>query len=141
MTRATAGFLLALLLAAAGAEAAEYEWEVLRVIDGDTLHIRLEGLPPELADVAVRILGVDTPETGGRARCESERRTGERAAAFVEQALRDAETVTFEPTGWDKFGGRIDAIVRLDGQDLGAALIKNRLARPYDGGKRRGWCD
>ena len=28
----------------------------------------------------------------------------------------------------------------IDGNSLAESLIKNDLARPYDGGKRLGWC-
>jgi len=42
----------------------------------------------------------------------------------------------------DEYAGRIDARVQLaDGRDLGAAMIAEGLARPYDGGKREGWCE
>ena len=38
----------------------------------------------------------------------------------------------------------LDAIARVTteaGDDLAALLIGARLARPYDGGTRQGWCD
>ena len=36
---------------------------------------------------------------------------------------------------------RILANVMIDGQSLGDDLVRNMLARKYDGGKRSGWCD
>ena len=42
----------------------------------------------------------------------------------------------------DKYLGRIDANVILpDGRDVGDILIKEQLARPYNGGKRHSWCN
>jgi endonuclease YncB( thermonuclease family) len=45
-----------------------------------------------------------------------------------------------EPLGWDKYGGRFDAVVYLDGTSLGQMLLDAKLAVPYDGGRRRNWC-
>jgi endonuclease YncB( thermonuclease family) len=133
-------WIVALALVMAGpAAAAEYGWPVLRVIDGDTIEVALVGLPPELRQVSVRVLGVDTPETGSRAGCAAERALGNRATAYVMRAVASGR-VTFEPLGWDKYGGRIDAVVRIDGRDLAAELIRRGLGRRYDGGKRGGWC-
>lgn len=36
--------------------------------------------------------------------------------------------------------GRLLAALALDGQDVADTLIAARLARPYDGGTRQGWC-
>ena len=57
----------------AQAQVKAYDWKVLRVVDGDTLEIDVSSmkLPPELG-LKVRVLGVDTPEKGGRAKCPSE---------------------------------------------------------------------
>ena len=41
----------------------------------------------------------------------------------------------------DKYLGRMDAFVFTgDGKDVGEILIKENLGRPYDGGRRIGWC-
>ncbi|WP_290897841.1 thermonuclease family protein [Hoeflea sp.] len=37
--------------------------------------------------------------------------------------------------------GRTLACVYADGRDVAKALIAAGLARPYDGGRREGWCD
>ena len=48
--------------------AADYAWPVVRVIDGDTIVVDASAdLPPELADLRVRLRGVDAPEKGHRA--------------------------------------------------------------------------
>lgn len=130
---------LLLLLIASPAIAADYRWPILEVVDGDTIAVELDGLPPELRRVLVRIRGVDAPETGGKAGCASERRLAARATDFTRE--RVAGDVVFRQPSWDKFGGRIDADVIVGGRSLGDELVGAGLAHRYNGrGKRPGWC-
>lgn len=128
----------------AATSAGVYDWPVLGAIDGDTIKVRMPGLPNELQPVKVRVTGIDTPETGGRGKCESERDLAAKASALTRFLVNDARArklpVTFSEIGWDKYGGRINAIVTIDGRSLGDTLIKAGFARAYDGGKRKGWC-
>ena len=89
--------LRAMILAAAigstpvaAAEQARYAWPVIGIKDGDTLTVNLPGLPPALNPVAVRLRSVDTPESGGRAKCASERKLAERATGFTRAAIASA---------------------------------------------------
>ncbi len=137
--------LLLVLLVASSAHAADladerFSWPILAVKDGDTLAVALPGLPAALNPVAIRVRGVDTPETGGRAKCATERRLGSRATDFTKEAVRRGRRIEFAAPSWDKYGGRIDADVWIDGALLAQQLIAAGLARAYDGGKRRGWC-
>ena len=119
---------------------ARFKWPVVGIKDGDTLAVNLPGLPPALNPVGVRLRGVDTPESGGRAKCMSERKLAERATRFTRQAITAAGSIEFERPSWDKYGGRVDADVWVDGERLADLLIAAGLARPYEGGKRAGWC-
>ncbi|MBL9036589.1 MAG: thermonuclease family protein [Rhodospirillaceae bacterium] len=136
--------LLALALAcsaqAANIAGERFSWPVLAVKDGDTLAVALPGLPAALNPVAIRVRGIDTPETGGRAKCAAERKLASRATDFTRDAVRHGRQVEFAAPSWDKYGGRIDADVWIDGTSLARQLIDAGLARAYDGGKRRGWC-
>ena len=125
---------------ARAADHSRFTWQVIGIKDGDTLTVNLPGLPPPLNPVAVRLRRVDTPESGGRARCMSERKLAERATRFTRQAIAAANRIEFESPSWDKYGGRIDADVWVDGDLLSDQLIAAGLARRYDGGKRAGWC-
>ena len=127
--------------AAAGApDHDRFTWQVIGIKDGDTLTVNLPGLPPPLNPIAVRLRSVDTPESGGRAKCASERKLAERATRFTRQAIAAAGRIEFEQPNWDKYGGRVDADVWIDGKLLADQLIAAGLARRYDGGKRAGWC-
>lgn len=124
------------VLAAAGE--ARTVADVDRVIDGDTLAVTAEVWPGVVVRARVRLLGVDAPELRGA--CPAERAAAAAARDLV-AALAGAR-VTLTGIRRDKYAGRVDARVALaDGRDLGAVLIAAGLGRPYDGGRRGGWCD
>ncbi len=133
--------LLAAFAAAHGASGGDrFVWPVLAVKDGDTLTVSLPGLPEGLNPVAIRVRGIDTPETGGRAKCAAGLSLGGQATDFTREAVRRGRVIEFAEPRWDKYGGRIDADVWIDGDLLARRLLEAGLARAYDGGKRGGWC-
>jgi len=123
-------------------EGGRYQWPVIGVVVGDTLKVHLPGLPAELQPVKVRVRGIDTPELKGK--CASEKAAAKRAGSFtrnlVERAIAKKRPIHFSKVDWDKYGGRIDADVAIDGRSLADMLVGAGLARRYDGGKRGGWC-
>lgn len=125
---------------AAGEHVERYSWPVVGVKDGDTIAVEIPGLPAALNPVAIRLRGIDTPESGGRAKCADERELAARATAFTRRAIAGGRLVQFAALDWDKYGGRIDAEIWIDGALLADQLIAAGLARAYDGGKRGGWC-
>ena len=137
--------IAALVLSActcAPALAAGYEWPVLRVVDGDTVAVDASAdMPPELARLSVRLLGVDTPEKGGRAKCPSERQAGQAATAFTKAVIAEAQHILVCDPEWGKWGGRVLADLILDGRSLSEDLIAAGHGRPYSGGRRGSWCN
>ena len=119
--------LLALLLLLPALASAQVRASC-RAIDGDSLVCGQE---------RVRIMGLDAPEL--RARCRAETRLARAAHARMQQLA--ARGVTLERRGRDRYR-RTLAVVRVrGGQDVAAIMIRERLARPYDGrGPRRSWC-
>ena len=122
-----------------------YDAKILRITDGDTVVISAPFLPAPLKpELAVRVYGVDTPEKGFRAQCESEKQRGEAASAFTKKAIESAAATggKFQATlyGWDKFGGRVLGDILVNGQSLRAALIANGFAREYYGEAKQSWC-
>jgi micrococcal nuclease len=122
-----------------------YDAQILRITDGDTVVIAAPFLPPPLKpELAIRVFGVDTPEKGFRAQCESEKQRGEAASAFTKNAISQASASggKFQVTmyGWDKFGGRVLGDILVNGQSLRAALIANGFAREYYGDAKQSWC-
>ena len=92
---------------------------VVRVIDGDTIRVRVQG-----KEHTVRLIGVDTPETVHPTK--TVQHFGAEASAYTKAALED-NTVTLEadPTGdtRDRYG-RLLRYVHLDGQNFNARLIR-----------------
>ena len=135
-----------LITTTAFAQTKSYDWKVLRVVDGDTLEIDVSSmkLPPELG-LKVRVLGVDTPEKGGRAKCPSEAalaiKATEHTKKLVETAKANNTTITFTKVKWDKFGGRINADVVVGDVNLAKSLIAAGLAREYYGEEKKSWCE
>lgn len=122
--------------------AGPYEYTITRVVDGDTVEFIMPGLPSELGEkLKIRVLGVDTPEKGARAMCESEAKLGEKATEFTKKAVKDAVVKEITLEKWDKFGGRVLGDVLLDGIPLSTKLIQAGLARPYFGEKKQSWCE
>lgn len=104
----------------------------IRVIDGDTIEDRS-------ANVTYRLVNIDTPETGSRARCVAEREAGNRATVRARTLIAAARDFAIRPTGRTDRYGRTIAFVLVDGRDLGETLIAQGLARPWRG-RREPWC-
>jgi len=110
---------------------------IMRVYDGDTFTCDIEGIHPLIGEsISVRINGIDTPEmTDDR----PEIRTRAIAARdYLNHRLNTAETVELKRLQRDKYF-RILADVYVDGEPVGRELIREGLARPYDGGTKTEW--
>lgn len=102
----------------------------VHVIDGDTIAV---------GGKRHRLIGFDTPETF-RARCESERRLGQRATARLEQLITEHGGISLQSEPKRDRYGRILSAASINGVDVVQILISEGLARPYSGGKRNPWC-
>lgn len=111
--------------------------EVVRVIDGDTFEAAARIWLGEAIDIHVRIEGIDAPEL--RARCDGERVRAEAARDYLARRIAGGE-VELSDVRYDKYGGRVRAVVRDPKGDVGLAMIAAGLARPYRGERRGSWC-
>lgn len=111
--------------------------EVVRVIDGDTFEAAARIWLGEAVDIHVRIQGIDAPEL--HARCGSEYARARAARAWLERRIGGGE-VELSDVRYDKYGGRVRAVVRDGAGNVGQAMIAGGLARPYHGGHRQPWC-
>jgi len=115
------------------------------VVDGDT--IRVDGQ-------VYRLVGFDAPESGDRAKCQSERELATRATARLQQLLTTSKPELkrvacachpgTEGTSSCNYG-RLCAVLTVDGRDVGELLIGDGLAHRYVCGSmscppRRPWC-
>ncbi len=112
--------------------------KITRVKDGDTVEIILPGLPKEIGNtIPLRIQGIDTPELRGK--CAEEIERARQAKLFLFNAINQAMTTEVRIKKRDKYF-RLVGDISIDGQLASELLIKNGLARPYDGKRRSIWC-
>jgi len=131
---------------AAAGEAAGPAWNVTvsHVVDGDTVEIRYRNGSSE----TVRLLGVDTPETGSTPVSPGEfegipdseagrshlRTWGERATDVAERDLAGEEVRLVVDRKADRRGGygRLLAYIYVDGENFNKRLLVDGYARLYD---------
>lgn len=109
--------------------------------DGDTVTFNIPNIHPLLGHkIPVRIVGLDTPEIKGNKPCEKEK--ARTAKKLIESKLKNAKVIHLLNVDRDKYF-RILAEVEVDGERLSALLLKNKLAVPYQGGKKTttSWCE
>ena len=107
---------------------------VIKCYDGDTITIATYLPIPEspLYKFSVRLDGIDCPEIRGKN--ENEKQCAKLAKKFVEDMLL-GNMVTLNNIKLEKYG-RILADVIFNDASVSSALIANKLAVPYDGGKK-----
>jgi endonuclease YncB( thermonuclease family) len=110
---------------------------VERVVDGDTIDVRAAIWLGQSLFIRIRIDGIDAPEL--EARCAEERRLAEKARDYLVRRLA-GEDVELSRIVYDKYGGRVRAQVSDEKGDIGEAMLKEKLARPYHGERRQPWC-
>lgn len=116
-----------------------YQAAVERVVDGDTLGVRVTVWLGQSLDVLVRVRGIDAPEIRGR--CDSEKAGARAATTALERLVSDGPVVLTRIEGGKYFGRVVADVTTQAGEDVGAALLAAGHARAYDGGRRRSWCD
>lgn len=111
--------------------------EVVRVTDGDTVAVKARIWLGLEITVSVRIRGIDAPEIHGDCRQE----VMLAAAATDRLAEAAGARVLLSQVREDKYAGRVLAdVANASGEDIGRLMLESGLARPYQGGRRGGWC-
>jgi endonuclease YncB( thermonuclease family) len=116
---------------ASGAAAVSAKARVVRVIDGDTLKVRLATGQA----VTVRLIGIDTPETvkpGTAVECGGRSATARMKRLALRNGVGRSVTLTTDPTqdAVDRFG-RVLAYVKGGGADLGRSMVSSGWAKTY----------
>jgi len=127
-----------------------YSADVYYIIDGDTFFARAHLWPGLNTDVNIRILGLDTPETW-RPKCDEEKVAGKAATEFLMNLFgspyrgavlnKPMATVELRIVKRGKYAGQMLADVFYNGENVTDTMLNAGHGRPYDGGKRRGWCE
>ena len=113
------------------ASAQRLKARVIRVIDGDTLKVRLA----TARVVTVRLIGIDSPETrkpGTPVECGGPQATARMKRLALRSGVGRTVVLTSDPTQdrTDRFG-RLLAYVDAGGVDFGRAMIASGWARTY----------
>jgi endonuclease YncB( thermonuclease family) len=112
----------------------------IKVIDGDTVRFNGE---------RYRLVGIDTPESGDRARCDDERRRAEAATKRLRALVASGDSRLTRVACACRPGqegtpncnyGRLCGSLLIDGRDVRSILISEGLAHPYGCPQRRSWC-
>jgi len=117
--------------------------EFVSVIDGDTVKVIIPALKPypPLAEVNIRIYGIDTPESTWRAKCDKERNLAQLAKNHTIGLIGDSKRIKITDYKYGKYGKRILAKITVKSIDIGKSLIDNGFAKPYFGkGPKHDWC-
>ena len=107
--------------------------KVVKVYDGDTITIaaQIEGLAP-IYRFHVRLRGIDSPEIKGKTAKEKEQ------AVVSRDALANLimnKQIVLKNIGTEKYG-RLLADVHYGDINISQWMLENKLAVPYDGGKK-----
>jgi endonuclease YncB( thermonuclease family) len=105
----------------------------IAVIDGDTIGANGKHY---------RLVGIDTPESGPRAKCAAEREKAARASKRLHEIIAGAASLSLSrvscncPTGTEGTDacnyGRLCGVLTSGGRDVGLVLIGEGLAKRYD---------
>lgn len=138
--------LIAAIVTATSARAETIDGDRVIILDGDTIALPcdpLRGLYPGCGE-RLRLVGVDAPETGSRARCEAESSAGSVARAALAAVIR-GRSVEITRIGRDRYG-RTLARLKAGDRDVDEAMLAAGHAIPYAPGRAawakrcRHWC-
>ena len=115
------------------------EAELIRVVDGDTLDMRVHIWLGQNIQTLVRLRGIDSPEIR-TAKCDEERQQGQAARHYLEYIIAD-KPLGLMDVHYGKYAGRVVAQVILpDGRDLSDLLVKAGHAYEGEDVPETHWC-
>jgi endonuclease YncB( thermonuclease family) len=119
-----------------------YQGRVTKIVDGDTVKA-VAFLSPYIDwKTTVRLRGIDTPEIRGK--CPAEKRMAKAAKAYLNSFLKVGDAIELRRVRKGKYAGRIIAsLYYKENQrwvNVSKKLLNAGYGRPYNGGKRKGWC-
>jgi len=111
-----------------------YGVEILRVVDGDTVDVRIDLGFDVWHKCRVRLMGINAPES--RTRDKEEKVKGLAAKAWLTEQLSNEEhPCELQSHGKGKFG-RILGEFFINGININQSMVDNGHAVEYFGGKR-----
>jgi endonuclease YncB( thermonuclease family) len=114
--------------------------QVVRVHDGDTFTVAVQGWPALVSPIQVRLHGFDAAELGGPRPFEGS--CAELARDWLAGVLPPGTAVTLRNVRRDKyFRALADVVAVVDGEsrDVASELLRRGLVRPYSGRGPKPW--
>jgi micrococcal nuclease len=105
-----------------------YLADVLDIIDGDTMSVRVSLWPGLVAEYSVRVRGMDAPELRG-ASCAEEKAWAEESKAQLQKLYDVGSQIKLENVEYDAFSGRVLADVFRYRSDRWLDLKKEMVDR------------
>ena len=107
----------------------QYEAQVLKVIDGDTLDLFIDLGFKVGFNTRLRMIGIDTPEKNFP--------YGKVVKAYLQEIL-EGNTILLDVTKKDKYGRYLGVVYlnKNDGQSVNDKLIEINMAKAYHGASR-----
>ena len=111
----------------------EYDCQVTRVVDGDTVKAIICVGFDILYKSTIRLYAIDTPES--RTRNLDEKARGNLAKYFLKDSIDNGKKVVIKTHLKDSRGkfGRVLGTIWVDGVNINQALVDNHLAVSYHG--------
>ena len=111
-----------------------YKIEVLRVVDGDTVDVRIDLGFNVWHKCRVRLMGINAPES--RTRDLEEKARGLAAKSWLIDILEHSKgEVELQSHGTGKYG-RVLGELFVNGLNINETMVKEGHAVEYDGGKK-----
>ena len=111
-----------------------YKIELLRVVDGDTIDVRIDLGFNVWHKCRVRLVGINAPES--RTRDKEEKKRGLAAKSWLIDKLESAEDeLEMKSYGVGKYG-RVLGEIYINEVNINELMVKEGHAVKYDGGKR-----
>ena len=120
----------------------EYYCKVERVVDGDTIDVKIDLGFDIFHSARVRMAGIDTPES--RTRNLAEKALGLASKARLKEMLKGKTVkIATSKEGKGKFGRVLADVITIDKEGIEVncnwQLMEEGHARPYMGGKKVPW--
>ena len=114
----------------------EYNCEVTKIVDGDTLDVDIDlGFSVRLTKQRIRMLGIDTPES--RTRNKEEKIRGLLSKKFLSYMCPVGSNIRLVSHGKGKFGRILGEIFALEGEaSVNKIMCEEGFAVEYYGGSK-----
>ena len=107
-----------------------YNVKVDRIVDGDTLDLRIDQGFKNWHHARVRLAGIDTPES--RTKDLREKKYGKMSTKWLKNRLKNQKVIICKVLDRGKFGRPL-VTLHIDGNNINDEMIAQRMAVAYHG--------